>query len=112
MSNDTRSIIGAKLKAAREYLKISQEEAANVVDIPRSAISLVESGRRKIDMVELMSLAKLYQRPVTYFTDHNFSIPEGPESSVFARKISRLSNNDRKELEQFAEFLLTRANDK
>jgi len=109
MTDDARIEIGAKLKQARDYLNISQEEAAEAANIPRSAISLIESGQRKLDFMELMSLAKLYQRPMAYFTDDSFDVQPDPNAAVFARKYSDLSANDQKELEQFAEFLLLRS---
>jgi transcriptional regulator with XRE-family HTH domain len=105
MSKETRLIIGTKLKEAREYLDISQEDAANRIGINRPALSLIENGQRKLDTVELMALAKLYQRPVAYFTDQNFSVEPNPNAAVFARNIEKLSDNDRKELENFAAFL-------
>ena len=105
MSKETRLIIGAKLKEAREYLDISQEDAASRIGINRTALSLIESGQRKLDTVELMALAKLYHRPVAYFTDQDFSIEPNPNAAVFARNFENLSDNDRKELEDFAAFL-------
>ena len=41
MSKETRIVIGAKLKEAREYLDISQEYAAKHVGINRPALSLM-----------------------------------------------------------------------
>lgn len=105
MSIETRLIIGIKLKEAREYLDLSQEQAATHIGINRPALSLIESGQRKLDTVELMALAKLYQRPVAYFIDDNFSVEPNPDAAVFARNIAKLSDNDRKELENFAAFL-------
>jgi transcriptional regulator with XRE-family HTH domain len=105
MSNETRIVIGTKLKEAREYFDISQEYAAKQVGINRPALSLIENGQRKLDTVELIALAKLYQRPVAYFTDNNFSVKPNANAAVFARKYENLSENDRKELESFAAFL-------
>ena len=105
MTTDKRIKIGTKLKEAREYLDISQEKAAKEIKIHRSALSLIESGQRKLDAIELMALAKLYLRPVAFFTDQNFSIKPNPNAAVFARNIEKLSDNDRQELENFAEFL-------
>jgi transcriptional regulator with XRE-family HTH domain len=105
MSNETRIVIGTKLKEAREYFDISQEYAAKQVGINRPALSLIENGQRKLDTVELIAFAKLYQRPVAYFTDNNFSVEPNANAAVFARKYENLSENDRKELENFAAFL-------
>lgn len=108
-TDDSRLRIGIKLKDAREYLGISQEEAAKVADISRSAISLIESGQRKLDAVELMELAKLYQRPMAYFTDDSYTLTPEEEASFLARNIKKLSENDRKELIKFAEFLASKS---
>jgi transcriptional regulator with XRE-family HTH domain len=105
MSKETRIVIGAKLKEAREYLDISQEDAAKHVGINRPALSLIENGQRKLDSVELIALAKLYQRPIAYFTEENFSVEPNPNAAVFARRYESLSEADKKELENFAAFL-------
>lgn len=105
MKDETRKEIGARLKEAREYLGISQEEASNEANISRSAISLIESGQRKLDSVELCSLANLYQRPISYFIERPKPKAKNEEMSILARNFSSLSENDKKELMQFAEFL-------
>lgn len=105
MSKETRIAIGTKLREAREYLDISQEDAARKIGISRPALSLIESGQRKLDSVELIALAKLYQRPIAYFTDEDFSVEPNPDAAVFARKYLNLSDNDKRELENFAAFL-------
>lgn len=105
MANDPRQVLGARLKSAREYLGISQEEAASAANVPRSAISLIESGQRKLDSIELMSLAKLYQRPMAYFTEDDYSVELDSAAAMFARSFSELSSEDQEELQQFAEFL-------
>jgi len=108
MNDEARTNIGLRLRQAREYLGISQEEASESSNISRSAISLIETGKRKLDTVELMELAKLYQRPMAYFTDDDFSIELDAEAAVFARSFSELSKNDKEELTRFAEFLAMR----
>lgn len=109
MNDDARTKIASRLKQAREYLEISQEEASEKSNISRSAISLIETGKRKLDTVELMELSKLYQRPMAFFTDDNFSVELDSEAAVFARSFSELSKNDKEELTRFAEFLAVRS---
>jgi transcriptional regulator with XRE-family HTH domain len=109
MTDSVRTKIGQKLKAAREYLGYSQEEVAEKLGVARAAISLIESGQRKLDSVELMELSKLYERPMAYFTEDDFSIELGEEAAVFARNYSELSAEDQKELFQFAEYLASRS---
>lgn len=109
MNDDARRMIGLKLKESREYLGISQDEASAVLKISRSAISLIEQGKRKLDSLELMAFAKLYQRPIAFFTDEDYSVELDPGSAVFARSYDSLSESDKKELKQFAEFLSMRS---
>src|SRR5437870_10558566 len=67
MSDDRKSL-GVRLRDAREYLGLSQDEVAKAVGLARPAISLIESGQRKVDALELKRFADLYQRPVADFT--------------------------------------------
>jgi transcriptional regulator with XRE-family HTH domain len=104
-----RALLGERLRQAREYLELSQDEVAKKLDIPRSAVSLIESGQRRVDAIELRRLAQLYQRPVSYFTGEAVvaAIPEDVEH--LARTAKKLSDRDREELARFAEFLSSRA---
>jgi transcriptional regulator with XRE-family HTH domain len=109
MSKDRKSL-GARLREGREYLGLSQEEVAKAVNLPRSAISLIESGQRKIDALELKKFAELYQRPVGEFTGE-VEATAPPQASVqyLARAAAKLNESDQAELLRFAEFLSSRA---
>lgn len=109
MSIEERNEIGSRLKEAREYLNISQEEAAKWIGIARSAISLIESGSRKLETTELSSLAKLYQKPASYFIDGKSQGLESDDIKALARSYSGLSDEDKTELLQFSEFLSMRS---
>jgi len=105
-----RTRLGEILRQSREYLALSQEEVAKAVGIPRAAISLIESGQRRVDTVELKRFAAILQRPVTYFTDDepkDVGLPS--EVEHLARAAANLSAKDREELARFAEFLHSRA---
>lgn len=95
---------GRRLKEAREYLELSQDEVARELNVPRTAISLMESGQRKVEALELQKLARLYERPVGYFTGEiTLDVPK--EVQHLARTAKELSAADRKELTRFAEYL-------
>jgi transcriptional regulator with XRE-family HTH domain len=104
--NDDRSALAARLKEMREYLKLSQEEVAQMLKIPRSAISLIENGERRVEAVELKRFAEVYQCPLEHLTgsvakdDHN-----SKQIAFLARAVSKLSQKDRDELLRFARFL-------
>ena len=93
-----------RLKEAREYLGISQAKVAEYLQIPRSGVSEIESGKRAISALELQRLAKLYQKPTSWFTE---DVVEGVPADVefLARTATELSQTDRSELQKFAEFL-------
>lgn len=105
---DERAGIAARLKEAREYLGLSQQEVATALNLPRTAITMMEGGQRRVDSIELKALAKLYQRSVAYFTGE-----EQPELSseveMLAKQVAKLSEQDRDELLRFSEFLMQRA---
>ena len=100
--------LGKRLKEAREYVGITQEEAAAHLNVRRSAISEMEAGKRGVGALEMKSLAALYERPTSWFTGE--VEPPVPDDVAFlARTVSDLSENDRGELANFAEFLRSRS---
>ena len=56
-----------RLLAAREKAGLTQGEAAHHLGVPQSRLSRMESGERRIDVIELADLARLYGKPVSYF---------------------------------------------
>ena len=108
-SEKEQTLLAERLREAREYLDLSQEEVAKAVGIPRAAVSLVESGQRRVDALELKKFAALYDRPVSYFTGEVPSAGLPAEVEHLARAAANLSSRDREELARFAEFLQTRS---
>ena len=58
-----RRRLGEKLRQAREYLGFSQDDVATFLKLPRTAITNIESGQRKVEALEL----KGKQAPVEAF---------------------------------------------
>lgn len=53
--------VGAKIAKRRNLLDLTQDEVAKYAGIPRSALSLIETGARKVDLREARQIcAKLY----------------------------------------------------
>lgn len=100
--------IGSRLREAREYLELKQEEVAEAVGLSRSALSLIENGRRKVDAVELARLAQIYRQPIEIFTGIAKTPPLPENIQALARAAAELSVQDRDELLRFAQFLQTR----
>lgn len=104
-----RKVLGERLREAREYLGFSQDQVASFLDISRSALSLIETGQRKVDALELKKLAGLYKRSVGHFTGEEVEeVSFSTDVKHLARKVSELSPDDREELGRFADFLRAR----
>lgn len=109
-----RQAVGERLRQAREYVGLKQDEVARHLGIPRSALSNIEGGLRRVEVTELTRLAKLYQRPIAWFAGAveapSDQLPE--EVRHVARTAAALSDQDRRELANFADFLRSRARSK
>ena len=109
VTKEDRKTLGERLRDAREYLGFSQEDISSYLGVPRSALSLMETGQRKVDSFELKKLAALYKRPLEYFTgDDTVASSFTADIKHLARKVSELSQDDREELSRFADFLRAR----
>jgi len=107
---NNRNELASRLKEMREYLSLSQEEVAQMLQIPRSAISLLENGERKVDALELKRFAEIYQCPLDYFTGPTGETTNTPREIAFlAKAAAKLSSKDREELLRFAQFLTTKS---
>ena len=103
-----RTALGVRLREAREYGGFSQEEVAQCLGVPRSAISLIESGARRLDVLELRKLTKLYQMSVEELTGEGTKGIEPESVKMVARAAAALSPEDRSEVLRFAQFLQAR----
>ena len=106
---EENTALGARLREAREYLGMKQEEVAQHLGLQRTAVSEIENGRRRVGAIELKKLARLYQRPGAWFTGGEDQATVPADVAFLARTASALSDNDRRELQRFAEFLRSRA---
>jgi transcriptional regulator with XRE-family HTH domain len=106
-----RRRLGEKLRQAREYVGFSQDEVASFLKVPRTAVSNMENGQRKVEALELKRLADLYRRSVSHFTgdDEEAAAALPTDVAHLARQAAALSPKDREELGRFAEFLKMRA---
>lgn len=98
--------LGLRLKEAREYRGLSQDDVAQNIGVSRSAISLMESGGRNVSAIELGRLAKLYKVTMESLAGHDSS---DESVRMMARATATLSEEDRKEVLRFAEFLRARS---
>lgn len=57
----------SRLVAAREKAGLTQVQVASELGIPQSRVSRMESGERRVDVIELLAFARLYKRPLEWF---------------------------------------------
>lgn len=107
-NQEIRRQIGQRLRETREYLGLSQDEVAKSLGVPRPAISLIESGDRKVEALEIKRFAELYQQPTAYFLAEKNSQTIPDEVAFLARAASELTPDDQTELLRFAQFLKAR----
>jgi len=62
--NMNYEILGQRLRLARERSRISQTEAAQVIDVTAAALNQYESGKRRVDALTLERLSRLYGVPL------------------------------------------------
>ncbi len=56
-----------RLTDARHEAGLTQVEVAKALRRPQSFVSKCESGERRVDVIELEELAKLYRKPIAFF---------------------------------------------
>lgn len=100
------SILGERLKKVREYLNFSQQSVSEQTGIPRTAISEIERGARRVDSLEIKKLARLYRYPISYFLDEDLDAVAAEHAVTgLARRLTNLKQQDRDQVLKFAAFL-------
>jgi len=68
-----------RLRAGRERAGLVQTEVARRLRKPQSYVSKCESGERRVDVIELVAFAALYNLPLSFF------VPASPAKQRRAR---------------------------
>jgi transcriptional regulator with XRE-family HTH domain len=70
-------VVGAALAAARRKANMTQVELAQRLGKPQSVVSGYEAGKRRVDVVEFLLIARtLGANPVALFAEIVGSLPE------------------------------------
>jgi transcriptional regulator with XRE-family HTH domain len=109
LAPDEAQQLARRLREARDFVNLSQQFVSEQTGIPRSAISDIERGSRRVESLELKRLAELYRMPVDYFLG---AAPVGelagaadPTVEALARAASEMGEAEREEVLRFALFL-------
>lgn len=95
--------IGERIKESREYIGLTQQQVAAALSIPRTAVSDIERGKRKVSVEELKGLSLLLKHPIAFFMGEEPELE--PEVAALARTAQSLTESDKRELLRFAKFL-------
>lgn len=101
-----RTAMAQRLREAREYVGLSQEEVAQALGVSRPTVTNIETGNRRVEAVELDKLATLYRQSVTFLLSGEEAVGAVPSQVQFlARAVKGLSPKDMEEVARFATFL-------
>lgn len=65
-NNDHKTMV-KMLKQSRLEAGLDQKQVANILKKTQSYVSKIESGQRRIDVIQLKSFAKIYRKDLSYF---------------------------------------------
>ena len=101
-SENRYKFIGAKIREAREALSMSQKSLAEALGYESAtAISLIESGERRVRIEDLEKLAEVLKKSLEYFLGK-----EGKEIdiTVALRAAKDIPDSDKKVIERIIEL--------
>lgn len=100
---DNNKFIGSRIKEARERAKKSQKELASVLGYDTAtAISLIESGGRKLKVEDLSKIAKFLNCDTRDFLGQEY---EKPRIKTVLRSEKGLDNKDIDNIMNFIEWV-------
>jgi len=56
-----------QLRKAREAAGLDQIAVAKLLGKTQSYVSKIESGQRRIDLIQIKEFSKIYKKPLTFF---------------------------------------------
>ncbi|WP_017313942.1 ImmA/IrrE family metallo-endopeptidase [Mastigocladopsis repens] len=103
--------LGRRIRLAREEASLSQDAVAQHLELPRSAVSLIESGKRKVDSLELERFSRLVGKSILFFFDEGSGTVEAsnfeeddPTQILFSANQAVDISKDRDQIERFRQF--------
>ncbi|MFH0902220.1 MAG: helix-turn-helix domain-containing protein [Pseudomonadota bacterium] len=74
--------LGERLAAARKAAGMTQTDLATAIDLDRTAVTKIETGKRAVNSLELAAFSRLLKRPISWFVTE-------PPASVVSRRRER-----------------------
>jgi Zn-dependent peptidase ImmA (M78 family)/predicted HTH domain antitoxin/DNA-binding XRE family transcriptional regulator len=103
--------LGRRIRLAREEAALSQDAVAQYLELPRSAVSLIEGGKRKVDSLELQKFSRLVGKSILFFLDEESGSvktseieEDDPTQILFSANQAVDISSDRDQIERFRQF--------
>lgn len=93
---------GKKIKQAREFLGLTQEQVAKVLKMNRNSIINIENGTRSLKVEELSKFSKLLGVSVDEIVSEEIKVDK--KVMTFARGFDKLSPRDQEEIINLINF--------
>ncbi len=85
--------LAERLRGAREACGVTQQQAADALGVPRTALSKIESGTRAVSTLELTRLVDLYAFPASYFLAEGDGAPPEGVVQLLLRAIPEMTRD-------------------
>ncbi|TGL50813.1 XRE family transcriptional regulator [Leptospira wolffii] len=89
----SKKLFMERLRLAREYAGLSQEQVSKLMKVTRPAITDIESGKRKVSTEELTLLSEIYGVSPMWLLGENDE-EKNPKYTLAARELAKLNQKD------------------
>lgn len=101
--------VGNKIRERRNFLKVTQENLANAINVSASFISDIENGRRKMSLETMIKISIALKTSLDYFVLDNFKDVKLKNKIKFDELKSILGSVDEKKESVFLDFAINSA---
>ena len=92
--------LGKRLRAARKARGLTQQSAADLLGLTRTAVTQIEAGNRSVSTLELSRLARIYCRPLAYLLETAEGSDADEDLLVALQRVTPVFKRDREVREQ------------
>lgn len=106
--DEAAQALARRLREQRSFLNLTQQFVAQQTGIPRTAISDIERGARRVDSLELKRLAEIYRMPIDYFVGGDAADLDSASDltlQALARTANKMGPDEKEQVLRFATFL-------